>query len=574
MKNLNILCRNILSLAVLALSISACDSDVFNINSDPFKGETYLSMTDEPISSYLDEQSEFTEYVSALRYSDTYNALNQSTQGVSFTAFAPNNDAMADFYARRGVSELEDLTPEYVRSFVLYHTLGDSLTTEEFIQESSVTNLTGDEITIVIDSLNAGQATLNDEGQVIEMGISAYNGKIYVLSKAMTPLVETVYDRVVEGGVSSIMVAALQETGWDAKLSTISDTTYVQGKQTINKYYYTLFNVSDDVFAKADVYSLSDLKSVLLSRDDRGLSQDSLLREYVAYHIMSNMYKCEDLASSDGSVRIWDTSADNQVFTVSTDTVGTISSASYTLNADGESARFVSGSVDILAKNGYVHEIDSWLPVWEPEAATVQWDLTDYTEVKNIVGAEDYQPSEPVTSEARTSIYKAACYTYEMGESGSSNSSYTAIDYVTTKSYKVGTSTLTALNNDRLVLNLGYMGTVSMKSPVLVKGKYKVELTMVYTTTQSFMRLQTDGNGGLVKFSFDEGEETSYSTYSSPYTTVSSALPGIYSTTIFDEVEFTETSTHTLTLLVLDSAASTNKGFSLQFDCITFTPIQ
>lgn len=573
MKNLNIY-RNIFSLVVLALSISACDSDVFNIDSDPFKGETYLSMTDEPISSYLDEQSDFSEYVSALRYSDTYNALNQSTQGVSFTAFAPNNDAMADFYARRGVSELEDLTADYVRSFVLYHTLGDSLTTEEFIQESSVTNLTGDEITIVIDSLNAGQATLNDEGQIIEMGISAYNGKIYVLSKAMTPLVETVYDRVVEGGASSIMVAALQETGWNAKLSTISDTTYVQGKQTINKYYYTLFNVSDDVFAKAGIYSLSDLKSVLLSRDDRGVSQDSLINEYVAYHIMGNMYKCEELASSDGSIRIWDTSADNQVFTVSTDTVGIISSASYTLNADGESAQFISGSTDILAKNGYVHEIDSWLPVWEPDAATVQWDLTDYTEVKNIVGAENYQPSEPVTSEARTSIYKAACYTYEMGESGSSNSSYTAIDYVTTKSYKVGTSTLTALNNDRLVLNLGYMGTVSMKSPVLVKGKYKVELTMVYTTTQSFMRLQTDGNGGLLKFSFDEGEEISYSTYSSPYTTVSSALPGIYTTTIFGEVEFTETSTHTLTLLVLDPAASTNKGFSLQFDCITFTPIQ
>lgn len=254
--------------AVLALTVSACDSDVFNINADPFKDQTYINILNSPISVYLESEPDFTEYVKALKYSDTYNALNQSTSGVSFTAFAPTNEAMQDFYSRRGVEGLENLSKDYVRAFVLYHTLPDSIQAETFVTKTSVTNLSSDNISISIDPDNAGQATLNDEGQVIQMGISAYNGKIYVLSKAMTPLVETVYERVLQTGTSNIMAAAMRETGWDKELSVIADTVIVDGKKTISKRYYTVFNVSDAVFGEAGIGSLDDLKTKIAANDD------------------------------------------------------------------------------------------------------------------------------------------------------------------------------------------------------------------------------------------------------------------------------------------------------------------
>lgn len=571
--------KNIMMAAVCALALSACEKDVFDINADPFKGKTYINMNNSPISTYLDGEEDFSEYVKALRYSDTYNALNQSTSGISFTSFAPTNEAMSEFYSRRGVSALEELPESYVRSFVLYHTLPDSITTESFITKTSVTNLTGDVISIVIDSVNAGQATLNSEGQVTEMGISAYNGKVYVLSKAMTPLVETVLDRVVEDGKSSIMVEALKETGWDKQISVIQDTLIEEGRKIITKRYYTLFNVTNDVFAKANINSLADLKSELKNKDDRSLSEDSLLREYVSYHIMGNMYKRADLVGANGTTRIWSSLAKNQVFTVNEDTLATSEDARYTLNAAGESAQFVAASSDVLAKNGYVHELNSWLPVWEPEQATVVWDFADYTEIKNLVPASDYQLTEAPTTETRYRVASAPCFVYEMGEAGTKNSSYSDIDYMTTKAYKVNGETLTANNNDRIVFNLGYMGTVQMNTPTLVKGKYRLELSIVYTSTQSFMRQQTDGNGGLVKLAFDADPETGAApspdkqVFVSPYTKVPSALPGIYKSIIFEEVEFAETASHTFTMTVLDPAASSNNKFSLQFDCITFTPI-
>lgn len=576
----NHIIRNITMAAVGALALSACEKDVFDINADPFKGKTYINMTNSPISTFLDSEADFSEYVRALRYSDTYNALNQSTSGISFTAFAPTNEAMSEFYSRRGVATLEELPESYVRSFVLYHTLPDSITPEAFITKTSVTNLTKDNISIVIDSVNAGQATLNNEGQVTEMGISAYNGKVYVLSKAMTPLVETVLDRIVEGGKSSIMVEALKATGWDKEISVIQDTLIEEGRKIITKRFYTLFNVTDDVFAKTGINSLADLRSLLKSRDDRNVSEDSLLREYVSYHILGNMYKRTELTGANGTTHIWSSLAKNQVFTVNEDTLATSEDARFTLNAAGESARFISDKSDVLAKNGYVHELDSWLPVWEPEQATVVWDFADYTEIKNLVPAADYQPAEPVTgAETRYRVASASCFVYEMGEAGTKNSNYSDIDYVTNKSYKMNGETVTANNNDRIVFNLGYMGTVQMNTPTLVKGKYRLELRIIYTTSHSFMRQQSDGNGGLVKMAFDADPETGAvpspdkQVFVSPYTKVTSALPGIYTSTIFEEVEFTETAPHTFTLTVLDPAASSNKNFSLQFDCITFTPI-
>lgn len=561
--------RKTIGVAAIAMLFAACDKDVFDINTDPFKDEVYSTTLLSPIASFLAEQEGYGEYVKLLNYSNMFNALNQSSSGTSFTAFVPNDEAMREFYRRRGVDSLEQLSKEYARQFVLYHTVKDSILPESFVQKKSVQNLSGDVINIRIDSLNAGQAILNDEGRVVEMGLSAYNGKVYVLSSAMTPLVETVYDRVMEGGQSTIMAEALRQTGWSDKLSVVVDTTVNESREkVITHYYYTLLNVTDATFAKAGIGSFDQLKSTLRSNDNNGLSEDSLLREYVGYHILANQYSTDDLGAMMGSdvTRIWSSSAMNQVFTVSYDSLATQVADKYVLNASGVSAKFVPSASNVLAKNGYIHQLDGWLPVWEPEQTAVLWDLADYTEVKNLVDAEFYQPSEPTASEQRFRIATASCFEYEMGEAGSKNRNYSDIDYVTCRS-----NMKNAHNNDRVVFNIGYMGKASMRTPTIVRGKYKVELTIIFMTGNNFMRQQSDGNGGMLKMAFDDKEE--YTIFTAPYTKVTSALPGVYTSTLYEEIEFPETASHNFSFIVLDPAASTNSNFSLQFDCIKFTPI-
>lgn len=554
---------SIFILCLGGLMATGCDSDVFNIDSNPYNNSTYLSNANIPISTYLSQKDDFSEWTKVLNYSNLYNALNQSSTGISFTAFSPTNDAVKAFYAKKGVSKIEDLGYEYARSMVLFHTVKDSILPEDFILKTYLYNLSGDKIDIDIDSANAGQAILNKEARITKMGVSAYNGKIYVLSGMMTPLVETVADRISQNTSCSIMATAVKQTGMDKILAVVTDTTYINGKQTVNYHYHTFLNVSDATFAKAGITSIDGLKAKLTSVEtNTSINSDSILKKYVRYHILGSSYTCNDLGTMQGSdmTRIWNTEAENQVMTVTYDS---IANNKYTLNALGTSAQFVLANSNVLAKNGYVHELDGWLPVWEPKQSTVVWDLADYSEVKSTVGV-DYQPAEPVASESKYNLSKLTCYTSAIGESDTKNNSYHYIDYVTCKS-----NLKAAVNNDRVVFNVGYMGSVEMKTPTIVKGKYRVELSFIYLTDHSFMRQITDGNGGLLKMSIDD----SNSTFKAPYTTVTSAFAGVYKTTLYDEVDFSETSSHKFKFVVLDPAASTNSKFSLQFDCITFTPI-
>lgn len=550
---------------VMVFVLTSCDKDVFT-DKDDFTG-TYTQELRSPISTILSQNEEFSEYTKLLNYCDMYNALNQSTSGVSFTAFVPNNAAMKEFYNRRGIDSLQCMSVEYAKAFVKYHTVLGSISTEGFVTKKTVTNLADDDLPVAIDSLNAGQAWLKNQGHIIHMGDSAYNGFIYTLDKAITPLVETAYDRISEDASSSIMKQAIDAAGWTKELSTIKDTVLNEdNKKVVRQRYFTVLNVTNDVFAKAGINSFDALKSKLQANNSRGISADSLLREYVGYHILGNSYDAAALGTMSGSdvTRIWGTSAKNQVMTITVDTLATDPIKACTFNALGDKAMLTANS-NIESRNGFIHNLDSWMPVWEPQQQRTVWDLADYTEIKNLVDREFYQPKEPTAQEKSFRINKATCFEYEASEGGSKNKSYGEIDYVTCKS-----NTKDAVNLDRVVFNLGYMGWVKMQTPTIVRGKYKVEISVIYLTDHGFMRQVTDGNGGMIKLSFDGKNEI----FAKPYTKITSALPGVYTSTLYDEIEFPETAAHEFNMVIMDPAASSNAKFSLQIDCITFTPVE
>lgn len=527
---------------------------------DPYKDSTYQVYDENPISSYLSDQPEYSEWVSILKYANMFNALNQADQ--DFTAFVPNNEAVAAFYQKKGVASIEELGAEYAKSLVLFHTVLDTISVDDFINSTSITNLSKDQLSIQIDSTTAGEAILNGEARVTQMAFSVSNGVIYFLADVMTPLVETVYERVAQNESYSIMREALDATGWADSLNTLADTTYLDGVQSVSKRYYTFLAVSNAGFAQEGIQNLSDLKTTLGAGENVQDSANALF-QYVAYHILQSNYTLENLTSFNGAdtSSIWDTAADNQVLMI---TLDSLSQEKFFLNQLGTPANFVVESSDVLAKNGFLHEVSGYLPIWEPQQATVLWDLTDYGDVRNLVPSEIYQPAAPVSSEDNLNIFDAASYVAEVSASGVSNRTYNYLAYVTCK-----TNLRDANYFDRLVINLGYLGHVTMRTPTLVKGKYRVDLKFVYLSDHAFMRTMSDGNGGLMKISFD-GEHVANV---SPYTTVTRTLAGVYDATLYDEIEFETTAKHDFKIIIMDPAASTNSKFSLQLDCITFTPI-
>ena len=533
-------------------------------------GSTYQIFDDNPASNMLAANENFSEWVHVLEYSNMYNAINQATQ--AFTVFAPDNDAVRTFYAKKGVAGIEDLGKEYARALILHHTVLDSLSVENLQLKTYVTNLAGDRIEVHIDSLHAGQFVLSDNVHVYQSAVHAYNALMYYIDGVMIPLVETIYDRLADNPDYSIMREAVERTGWTETLDMVNDTVQNEnGGYTVNRIAMTFVGVSNAVFAASGIKTFNDLVDKLNAAEDYTQPSNKLY-EYVAYHALSFDYTLEDLKTMQGSdvTRIWNTLAENQVFTVTLDTLAGV----YTINQQDESIEktsFLEEKSNIKCKNGYLHEISGWLPVWEPKQSTIIWDLADYVEVKNWViasgGAEQYQPEEPVSSEKKIDVSKCGAYDYTISESGVGGNSYAYVTYVNCK------KNLSAAHfNDRVVFNLGYMGSVSMKTPTIVRGKYRMELNFVYLSDHNFMRQMTDGNGGLIRMTIDEDPSTQRNT--APYTTVSKSTAGVYTAVLYDEIEFSTTASHTFRFVVMDPAASSNKNFSLQFDCITFIPIE
>ena len=66
-RNIN---RATFAIALSVIALTACDKDVFDINTDPFKDQTYATSLSSPIASFLTEQEGYGEYVKLLNYSN------------------------------------------------------------------------------------------------------------------------------------------------------------------------------------------------------------------------------------------------------------------------------------------------------------------------------------------------------------------------------------------------------------------------------------------------------------------------------------------------------------------------
>lgn len=563
--------KNILKICVLALiTLCACN--------DPYENSTYQVYGVNPVSSYMETRPEtFAEWIKILKYADLFNAVNQASQ--SFTVFAPDNDAVKAFYDKKGVDSIQELGKDYARNLAQYHIIADSIGLDQLLAGGKLEDktLSDDHLAVYFDDSSESEGGINSlyinkEARIKESGIQVSNGYVYVLNAVLSPLVETVYERVAMENKYVIMKNALEMTGWKDSLNTVYvDVKNESGVVTRQKRNYTFLAVTDAVFREHGVQSVSDLVAKLGATADYKNSENELFG-YVAYHVLEGSYGLADLQKfDDGKSKIWGTMSGNDVFKVSLE-----ADDNYYINhKGGESirARFIERTSDVQAKNGLVHEIDGWMPVFvSEEPATVFFDLCNFQELGSYVAAKGtsgqiFQTAN-ATNEYRTEATNVSCYQVEVSPSGvGSLSSYNYVDYFTVKT---GNNWTKCMYNDQLILNIGYTGSISMQTPIIVAGKYKVTLRMGYATSMNFIRNMTEGsNGGQMKFTFDNDNAVT----AAPYTSITTNVLDVYDAVIYDQIEFTKTGKHNLKIVVMDPAASTHAKFRIQLDYLLFEPI-
>lgn len=566
-------------LLLLVAFFSACN--------DPYEDSTYQVYDMNPISSYLETRSdEFSEWITVLKYADLFNAVNQASS--YFTVLVPTNEAVRSFYLKKNVSSIQELGKDYARSLAEYHIVNDSINLNTFVQGGKLEakTLSDDYLSVSFDESSEtggfNSIYVNKEAHVKELAIQVSNGYVYVLNDVMSPLVENLYERISENSDKySIFIEALNQTSWKDSLSIIYDEIRQEDNTVIQqKRNYTLLAVSDDTYRSEGVTSVADLavKTGAVGTDYKDETNE--LFRYVAYHVIGGSYSVFDFNNFSGgtTTKLWTTKAD-AVLEASLQS-GNKLYFNYEGEIDGQSvkAMFVEDGSDVQAKNGILHEIDSWLPLWESEIPVlVEWDFADYEEVAAWVNGGYGDPDQKYQTvdegEHQSDVSSLACYTIDAKSSATStdgsNGGYYPVGYATPKT---GSAWTNCKNKDHIYLNLGYNGSIIMKTPILIAGKYKVILKVTYATSMNFMRTMSSGsNGGKIRFTFDGDSETT--TEISIYASITANTLGLYDTVIYDEIEFSKTGTHSMKMVIADPAATSNSKFRIQLDYMTFEPI-
>lgn len=554
---------------MLLVMLGSCD--------DPYQDKQFQAYEEYPSSAYLDtRQEDFSKWVEILRYADLYNALNQASE--TFTLFVPDNRAVDAFYQKNGISSAEELGRDFARELVKYHVINAEITQKNFLLGGKLTKPTISEDYLTV-SFDEGESSggglnaiyLNGEARVTELANVTTNGLVYVLNSVLTPLTQTLYDRLEENPAYSIFREAAERSGWKRRLDSPYDTVYSElGKVSYLKKNFTLLAVTNDVFAEDGITDLDGLISKLGASSDYTSDQNAL-RKYVGYHLISQSNYEEDLypfqAGQDSTI-IWTSQAVGGVF--STNAVGGSYYINYSHSA-GTGISLVGGKTDIQAKNGIIHEVNQYMPVWSPDPMTVVWDLCEYADVASVVNAygaanslgDCYQLYQTAEHQVSLQGDEVTSYTWKQYSTASAGS-WKPLGYLLTKANTGATvNTYNAYKNDMLIVNLGYMGNVSMQTPVLLKGKYQVVL--YYACAGSLGDFISGGS----KCQFTIGSQTSeVYVYKGAKASV-----GIYSIPLFDEIEFDDTAARSLKLVLMDSRATSHSSYRLQLDYIKFIPI-
>lgn len=578
--------KKLLFSILLLVTVLACD--------DPFLDSTYIDPTEleneMSCATVLDNHAEeFSLWIELLKYADYYNALNDAA--TTATVFCPTNQAMHEFLAWAGVETVSQLDEQYAKAVAQVHIIASDVTDETLLsyaeKGTSIPQQTifgsyltlgyGYSITDVDDAerdgkiFNTDSIYFNNQARLQKFtAVKTANGELFTMGSVIRPLSETMIDKLETYGEYSIFVEAARRSGYDKVASVCTDTIYnIDGTYSVNSHRFTCMAVPDVAFQAAGINSVDDLISKL---DDQS---DSALYNYVAYHFLSRSYSIEDLFAfeEEGQILIYDTELSHQVITVQeTSGVKLFNGIAKILRSDVE------------ARNGVIHKIDNYLPVYNPEPVTVIWDFCNYSDIESFVNAYGVSKNlgDLFSTEIGSKEYfidmsedkrdgnfgTVTSFTYKANASKSPYSNwrkagFMKCNWLSTREKEV--NKYGAYMDNLFTINLGYAGWIQFETPTIIKGKYRIEF---YYATSVAMKSFYSG-GSLTKFNLDDYQSSIYLWKGLPENFGS----GVTGNVLWAEIEFEYSGSHTFKATMMDINAKTGSTYRQMWDYVKFVPI-
>ena len=452
----------LITTVIIGLSMVKCD--------DPFENQVFSAYEDQPISLWLNSRPEYSMWVQLLKKADLYNALNIGTQ---FTCFIADNNAVAAYLNSNGYQSVEEMNDEDARYLMQFHIIADvAYQSVSFLGKMEDKTLSGDNLTIKAEEGGINAYYINNYAGIIIKDQEAINGTLHKIDKVLNPVVETVWD-LINNDRYSIFRDAIKECGLQERLN--QKERYF-GEIAIRDYK-TVFVVSDSIFAENDIHTLEQLKTIY--PDVKTGSDSSAFYKYIAYHVIPSFSDFTDLGTINkdavDKVKNVPTFAPNELISIA-DVKGTLV---FNRTAD-KPVHLLTGKYDMLANNGFVHEIDGLLPVSPAEAASVFWELTDYDAFKIL---PDYKKWSSKLDGNKYSIDRENVVGIRWKTVPDDDN---AVRYYLR-------SLQWFQDDDAVTMALGNVGWAEFDMPVIAKGKYKVSIKYLGYNARGTGRFYFDG---------------------------------------------------------------------------------
>jgi len=452
---------------------------IFMINACKRESLTLSTTDDVNITGFLEKNPEkFSLFTQILERSGTKGYL--AAYG-KYTIFTPDNNAITAWLKELNKTAVDQLSAAELKDIVRFHILPDTVATGKFTDgKLNQITLYGQYLqTGVVFKDGVSSYIINKQALITQSNVRVGNGIIHVIDHVLTPSTKTLAVSIETNSRYSIFTQALKETGFYDSLnyvqSAIPDTT---------RRFQTVILESDSAIKAAGFSNYAALKAKLSKTGNPQSHADSLWM-YVAYHISTGANYTPDIVSSPSLATL----VPSEI--VTTKLVGT----RILLNEDEFNGVIEPGVEvnrtfsNVTTANGVLHESKSFYKIKPRVPTGVYFDISDQPELKLMAA------------------WRVPGQNISLIQNGKFVLSGLRADRIPGRLHLNSTSTLpigtsdgrSYANRDVIQFSMTTNNTarniwVELRTPMLVKGKYKVWIC--YTQ---------NGNGPLSQIGVDVG---------------------------------------------------------------------
>jgi uncharacterized surface protein with fasciclin (FAS1) repeats len=410
----------------------------------------YNTTSDVNMTAYLDKYPDtFSEFRKILDL--TGNASYLGAYG-AYTLFAPNNDAIKLYLQDKGKTTVDQLDVADLKNMVRFHLLSDTIRSSSFT-DGKLPSLTMFGQYLITGSINVGGITktrVNRQANLIQSDIMVGNGIIHVIDHVLQPATQSVAQLIENNPKYSIFKEILKETGFYDTLNILP----VNNPNEKTKFL-TLIAESDSVLKVAGFNSYAQLKSKYSNTGNPKNVSDSL-HLFMAYHILYEAKYLADIASSTSQTTL----APLEILSSSliAQTI-LINDVTY-LGIHEIGSPLDRAASDNSATNGVLNSVNKHFIIKIRRPVRVDWDVCDFPEIRKL-----------------TAYYRKLSYNFDFSAGQPIKDIYFPGPSALTYSYNATGSSSYGVYQDFLQIPLGPTGRsayIDMKTPLIVRGKYKV----------------------------------------------------------------------------------------------------